>query len=182
MCLHTGINPDVFLLIVNFTITGKITSTDPKHATGVIDFLLNSHSYFLTYKLPHIRHNLMAALDENHSDINPAIVRFFDDYVHHVVKHFAYEERNLFPYMRAMAQGNTPEGYTINRFTSHHDRISEKLTELKNIILRYYTTSVPNLMYDVLVDLYNAESDLQSHNDIENLILVPMARKMEADK
>lgn len=182
VCGGAGIDPDIFLLIVNFTLTGKIEPAKPSYATGIIDFLLNSHSYFLSYKLPHIRNNLLAALDAHHSDINPAIVHFFDDYVEHVRKHFAYEERNVFPYVRALAGGNKPaSSYSIERFSIHHDRIAEKLSELKNIILRYYTTSLPNLMYDVLVDLYTAEKDLQSHNDIENLILIPLVRGMEAD-
>jgi hypothetical protein len=29
-------------------------------------------------------------------------------------------------------------------------------------------------MYDVLVDLYNAEEDLESHSEIENHILIPL--------
>ena len=70
--------------------------------------------------------------------------------------------------------------YSSVRFKNHHDRIAEKISELKNIILRYYVTSVPNLMYDVLVDLFTAESDLQNHNDIENFILIPLASELEA--
>ena len=53
------------------------------------------------------------------------------------------------------------------------------LVELKNIILRYYTTTVPNLMYDVLVDIYNCEEDLQSHADIENCLLIPIVADIE---
>ncbi|MDE6756020.1 MAG: hemerythrin domain-containing protein, partial [Muribaculaceae bacterium] len=53
------------------------------------------------------------------------------------------------------------------------------LAELKNIILRYYRTTVPNLMYDVLVDIYNCEEDLISHSDIENNLLIPMVYDLE---
>ncbi len=182
VCGEAGIDPDIFLLIVNFTLTGHIESARPEYASGIVDFLFNSHSYFLTYKLPHIRVNLLAALDAHHSDINPAIVQFFDDYVDHVKKHFAYEERNVFPYIRALVaqKPGATSSYSIERFKNHHDRIAEKISELKNIILRYYVTSVPNLMYDVLVDLFTAESDLQNHNDIENFILIPLASELEA--
>lgn len=181
VCGEAGIDPDIFLFIVNFTLTGHLSLPDESYAPGIVDFLLNSHSYILTYKLPHIRANLLAALDAHHSDINPAIVQFFDDYVEHVRKHFAYEERNVFPYVRDLAAGRPiTTTYTIERFRIHHDRIAEKLSELKNIILRYYTTSVPNLMYDVLVDLFTAEKDLKSHNDIENLILIPLTQRMES--
>lgn len=180
VCGEAGIDTDVFLLIVNFALTGRIGRLSTAYIPGIVDFLLKSHAYFLSYKLPHIRANLMAALDAEPADINPAIARFFDDYVDHVRRHFAYEERNVFPYLAALSEGRTPPtDYSIERFRAHHDRIAEKLAELKNIILRYYVTTVPNLMYDVLVDLFNAEADLQNHNDIENLILIPLARELE---
>ena len=108
VCGEAGIDTDVFLLIVNFTLTGRIAPLSTAYVPGIVDFLLNSHSYFLSYKLPHIRANLMAALDAAQSDINPAIVRFFDDYVDHVRRHFAYEERNVFPYLRDLAAGRSP--------------------------------------------------------------------------
>lgn len=182
VCGEAGIDTGVFLLIVNYTLGRPTDPAEGAQAGGIVDFLLNSHAYFLTYKLPHIRANLLAALDAHHSDINPAIVTFFDDYVGHVRRHFAYEERNVFPYVRALVEGTprSDSSYSIERFKNHHDRIAEKLSELKNIILRYYVTSVPNLMYDVLVDLFTAESDLQSHNDIENYILIPLAKELEA--
>ena len=34
-------------------------------------------------------------------------------------------------------------------------------------------------MYDGLVDLYNAEEDLDCHNDIENQILIPLVTMIE---
>ncbi|MDE6458798.1 MAG: hemerythrin domain-containing protein, partial [Muribaculum sp.] len=84
----------------------------------------------------------------------------------------------VFPYIRALVNGDHSD-YNINLFKRHHDEIGEKLTELKNIILRFYTTSMPNKMYDVLIDLYNAEEDLDSHNDIENHILIPLITMIE---
>lgn len=53
------------------------------------------------------------------------------------------------------------------------------MPKLKNIILRYYRTTVPNLMYDVLVDIYNCEEDLATHSDIENNLLIPMVYDLE---
>lgn len=180
VCNEQGIDTDIFLLIVNFIFSGKIISEKPSGvaATGIVDFLHNSHTYFLTYKFPHIRANLVNALDCHHSDINPAIMRFFDDYVEEVKKHFEYEETTLFPYIRQLAAGHRSD-YNIDIFRRHHDEIGEKLSELKNIILRYYSTSRPNLMYDALVDIFNCEEDLDIHNDIENYILVPMIAALE---
>lgn len=181
ICGESGIDTDVFLLIINYLISGRIEPgyLSGSHAVGIVDFLHNSHDYFLSYKLPHIRTNLLSALDEHHSDINPAIVQFFDDYVDLVRQHFRYEEDTVFPYIRGLAKGEK-SAYRIDTFRRHHDdEIGRKLAELKNIILRFYTTSMPNRMYDVLVDIFNCEEDLESHNDIENNILIPMISGLE---
>lgn len=180
VCTENGIDTDVFLFIVNFILTGRIDAErlPVVSPVAIVDFLHNSHDYFLKYKFPHIRQNLVSALEENHNDINPAIISFFDSYMEEVKKHFNYEEKRVFPYIKSLVNGDN-SGYSINLFKRHHDEIGEKLTELKNIILRFYTTSMPNRMYDVLVDLYNAEEDLDSHNDIENHILIPLITMIE---
>lgn len=181
LCEESRIHTDAFLLIINFLLTGEI---DAAALTGVVPgdivyFLHNSHDYYLTYKLPHIRANLIAALDGNHGDINPIIIRFFDDYTTLVKKHFNYEEKVVFPYVRALSEGGSSD-YSIDVFRRHHDdEIEEKLGELKNIILRYYSTSMPFKMYDALADIYNCEEDLKSHARIENDILIPMISRIE---
>jgi len=180
VCGETGISVDVFLLVINFIMSGNIDKElmSAVKPVEIVDFLHRSHAYFLTYKFPHIRGNLLKALDDNHSDINPIIVRFYDDFIRHVEHHFDYEERIVFPYIRDL---DTPKkyDYNISIFRQQHDEVGETLRELKNIILRYYTTGKPDVMYDVLVDIYNVEDDLNSHSEIENNILVPMVRAVE---
>lgn len=184
VCRDANIDTDTFLLIANFFLSGKTPQPKEsiKSAVGIVEFLHNSHDYFLGYKFPHIRANLVAALDETHSDINPAIVLFFDEYVKQVKKHFDYEEQNVWPYIRSLQSSGSESIYSIETFSKHHDEIGEKLSDLKNIILRYYTTSMPNRMYDVLVDIYTCEEDLSSHTDIENNILIPMISAIERQR
>ncbi len=181
LCDDSGIDVNVFLLMVNFLLSGTIDEklVGKVSASDVVDFLHNSHDYYLSYKFPHIRANLLNALDQHHSDINPIIINFFDDYIRLVRQHFKYEEEVVFPYVKSLAKG-VKTNYTIDVFRRHHDdEVSEKLSELKNIILRYYTTSMPYKMYDVLVDIYNCEEDLDSHAEIENSILIPMITRIE---
>ncbi len=184
VCHEADIDTSTFLLIVEFILSGRIpsTPTSVNTAVGIVNFLHNSHNYFLQYKFPHIRANLIQALDETHSDINPAIITFFDRYIKQVKKHFDYEEHTVWPYIRSLSQPSVQcPAYRIDDFRKHHDEIGEKLSDLKNIILRYYVTSMPNRMYDVLVDVYNCEEDLDSHNDIENNILIPMISRLEKE-
>ncbi len=181
LCEEAGINTECFLLIINYISSGKIDSKYLSEVcpTDITYFLRNSHDYYLNYKLPHIRSNLVDALDESQRSINPMIIRFFDDYVNLVKKHFAYEENIVFPYIDSLTHGSKGN-YNIDVFRRNHDyEIEEKLSELKNIILRYYSTSQPSKMYDALADIYNCEEDLTSHANIENHILIPMIERIE---
>lgn len=181
LCQESGINPSAFLLIINFLFTNKIDTrfiNDVK-ATDIIYFLHNSHDYYLDYKFPHIHRNLESALDESHENINPIILQFFNDYIDLVKKHFNYEEEIVFPYVRDLCRGKKSQ-YNIEVFRRNHDdEIEQKLSELKNVILRYYSTSKPFKMYDALADIYNCEEDLKSHAAIENQILIPMIAGIE---
>ena len=183
VCAQAGVNTHVFLLVVNFLLTGKMDmqQVNVGDVSRIVDFLHNSHTYFLDYKFPHIRKNLESSLDPTHVDINPAIMKFYDDFVAQVKLHFAYEESTVFPYIRSLLKGEH-SSYNISIFRQHHDEVAVKLTELKNIILLYYTTTKPDQMYDALVDIFNCEEDLESHSDIENNILIPAIQKVEQEK
>ena len=182
LCRENGINPALFVLIVNFMITGHLDESSARQnvrPTEVVDFLHNSHEYFLQYKFPHIRSILLQALDRDNDDINPAIVTFFDALIKQVEAHFTYEESVVFPYIRSLETGSKSD-YSIDVFRRQHDdEINATLRELKNVILRYYVTTLPNRMYDVLVDIYNVEDDLRSHTIIENRLLVPLVKAGE---
>ncbi len=183
LCAQSGINVQVFLLIVNFLLSCHIDTSrlSAVSAREVASFLHNSHDYYLQYKYPHIRANLLTALDPAHADITPIIVKYFDDYIHEVEAHFRYEEQKVFPYVESLSEGNYSGPYNIGMFTRRHDHeVGGKLAELKNIILRYYSTSVPYRMYDVLVDLYNCEDDLKQHAQVEDNILVPLISELES--
>lgn len=183
VCGEAGIDSGVFLLIVNFLLSGSLSRIEPsiKNAVGVADFLQRSHDYFLNYKFPHIRANLINSLEPSHDNVNPAIIQFLDSYIEQVKHHFNHENEVVFPYIRSL-DGDNPTDYSISVFRKSHEEVKEKLSDLKNIILRYYTTSKPDQMYDALVDIYNCEEDLESHALIENHILIPMVERLEKSR
>lgn len=180
-CDEANIDVDVFLLVINHIISRQLPDPiqiEKLRPMAIVDFLRKSHVYFVDYKFPEIRTKLLRALEESHNDINPIIVRFFDDFIRHIHHHFDYEENIVFPYIEAVASGEHTE-YDISIFRKQHDDVGDTLRELKNIILRYYSTAKHDLMYDVLVDIYNVEADLDSHADIENNIMVPRIEFLE---
>jgi len=180
VCRRNNIDTKALLLMLNYIRTGIIDTSlmDVVSPMEVVKFLKNSHDYFINYKFSHIRHNLVAALELEPNSTNDLILQFFDTFVEKVEEHFRYEEQKVFPYVNNLVNGRN-SNYTIGIFQRQHEEVGGALAELKNIILRYYRTSVPNLMYDVLVDIYNCEEDLTSHSDIENNLLIPMVSALE---
>lgn len=180
VCRRNDIDVKALLLVLNYIRTGIIDSSYISVVSPfeVVKFLKNSHDYFINYKFGHIRKNLIAALDLETNPTNNLILKFFDSFVKKVEDHFRYEENTVFPYVGDLVDGKE-SAYTIEIFERHHEEVVDALAELKNIILRYYRTTAPNLMYDVLVDIYNCEEDLASHSDIENNLLIPMVYDLE---
>ena len=62
-----------------------------------------------------------------------------------------------------------------------HDQIEAKLTELKNILIKYYPAleSCGKEMNGVLFDIFLCESELASHNDLENRLFIPAVAEVE---
>ena len=97
-----------------------------------------------------------------------------------VRKHMDYEEKTVFKYVDALINGNAPRNYQISTFSKHHDQVGEKLTELKNIIIKYCPAKAnENLLNAALFDIYACEAGLESHCKVEDYIFVPAILKLE---
>ena len=69
--------------------------------------------------------------------------------------------------------------YSIAIFRKRHDQVEAKLTELKNILIKYYPASSSNELNSVLFDIFTCEQDLASHNYIEDYLFIPGIQKLE---
>ena len=90
-----------------------------------------------------------------------------------------YEERTVFPYVTALLNGVHPGEYSIAVFRKRHDQVEAKLTELKNILIKYYPATSSNELNSVLFDIFTCEQDLASHNYIEDYLFVPAIQELE---
>ena len=158
---------------------GQVCDENGVHTDTFLGYLHNSHDYFLNFRLPAIRRNLLGAIDCGAKDIAIAILRFFDEYVAEVQKHMRYEERTVFPYVTALLNGVHPGEYSIAVFRKRHDQVEAKLTELKNILIKYYPATSSNELNSVLFDIFTCEQDLASHNYIEDYLFVPAIQELE---
>ncbi|HIX27814.1 MAG TPA: hemerythrin domain-containing protein [Candidatus Barnesiella excrementigallinarum] len=181
VCEECEVHIGTFLAVVNLLLD-EGDAEDYKGDISVealLGYLHNSHDYFLNFRLPTIRRNLLGAIDCGQKDIAIAILRFFDEYVAEVQKHMRYEETTVFPYVTSLLRGVRGGEYSIAVFRKRHDQVEAKLTELKNILIKYYPASSTNELNGVLFDIFTCEQDLASHNYIEDYLFVPAIQELE---
>lgn len=183
VCQMNGVDCVTFLTVVNFMTEGFSRlgdGTDELSIPALVDYLRQAHIYFLDFCLPGIRRKLIEAIDCSENDVSYLILKFFDEYMHEVRKHMEYEERTVFKYVDALMLGDAPKNYQISTFSKHHDQVGERLTELKNIIIKYCPTKANNnLLNAALFDIYACEEGLESHCHVEDFLFVPAILKVE---
>jgi regulator of cell morphogenesis and NO signaling len=177
VCRRNGVDTETFLAVVNFLAEG-ISATDFS-LEALIDYLHNAHDYFLSFRLPRLKTRLEEALTGGPDDVTFAICTFFDEYISEVHKHMAYEEKTVFPYVRALLNGQKKDRYNISIFTRRHDQIEMKMMELKNLLIKYYSGTASDNLNGVLYGIFDTEEDLASHNSIENNLFIPAIRALE---
>lgn len=70
--------------------------------------------------------------------------------------------------------------YSITNYAEEHNNIEEKLTDLKNIIIKYLPPADnQDVVFRILQKLFKLENDLNYHAAIEERILVPKIMAME---
>lgn len=183
VCRQNNVDTSTFLTVVNFLLEDESVAA-PYAASSLsleslISYLHNSHDYFLKFRLPHIRAKLLQAISNTTDDVTFVIRRFFDEYAEEVNKHMLYEEKTVFPYVRALLTGERNPKYNISIFMKRHDQIELKIAELKNILIKYFPGATNNMLNSVLFDIFSTEEDLASHNRIEDSLFIPAILELE---
>ena len=122
------------------------------------------------------------------NDVNMLILQFFDQYADEVRRHMEYENRYVFSYVEAILGNSEPtSSFSMTTFASRHKQldghhIEAKLTELKNIIIKYYPAKAyNNLLNSVLFDIFSCEKELAMHCLLEDFLLVPAVLRFEKE-
>ena len=184
VCQTNQVDCHTFLAVVNFINKGHSRSSLPYvdlSVQALMYYLKNAHHYFLDFQLPTIRRKLLEAIDcSTDGEVTILILKFFDGYVQEVRNHMNYEDAHVFTYVEKLLKGEKDEAYDINMFVRHHHHIDEKLTELKNSIIKYYPVNQNAYrMNSVLFDIFNCEKDLALHTDVEDYLFVPAVLQLE---
>ena len=163
VCATHNVHTPTFLAIVNYKVfRQRVVPTDIDIDTLQM-YLRNAHTYFLDFRLPRLRRALIEAVNpaDPNSQIPILILRCFDEFVEEIRIHIEHEN-----------EGNYEEH-------EHDDqRITDKLTEIKNLIIKYYPAEIGNLrisypLISVMSDLWHTEQDFADHCAIEDDILRP---------
>jgi len=185
VCRQHAVDTRTFLAVVNFLTEGKCGAVQADReerlsVEALIAYLHNAHDFFIKFRLPHLRGKLAEAIkDDCPDDAAFIITRFFDEYAGEVEKHMKYEEKTVFPYVRKLLAGEKDDKYNISIFRKRHDQIELKITELKNLLIKYYPGKGSHLLNSVLFDLFATEQDLSSHNLVEDCLFVPAILAIE---
>ncbi len=181
VCEQYGVDTETFLSIANFFIDRNLSLINLKklNVVDLINYLHTAHRYFLDYRLPAIREQLIDAISSTDKDVRVVFLQFYDEYVKEVNNHMSYEEDVVFPYVRKLLKGELDARYSIDVFRKKHDQIELKIIEFKNIFIKYYPGKDSFQLQNVLFEFFATEHDLASHNIIEDEVFVPVVAILE---
>lgn len=179
VCRENGVDCSTFLAVANL-IAGKNYTAYSVSLPALIDYLKRAHTYFSDFILPTIRRKLIEAINCNDvNDVAFLILKFYDDYTVEVENHMKYENDTIFVYVEKLMRGLPTGKFNISKYSVSHDNGSQKLKELKDIVIRHYRQPNNDQLNSALYDIINCENDLISHSEIEERLFVPAVMKLE---
>lgn len=183
VCTENKVDATTFLAVVNLMFDpASTTEIEAISVRTLTNYLHNAHRYFLDFRLPAIRRKLIEAVNCSQHDVAFAIMRYYDEYFAEVNRHMEYEEQTVFPYVEALLAGRATDDYSIDQFRRQHDRVEEHLSELKQILIKYYPAGGSNELNDVLYDIFTCEKELSSHNAVEDALFIPAVERLSNER
>ena len=178
-CKEDNVHMESFLAVSNF-LYGQNYSQFEISLSALMGYLRKAHTHFLDFLLPSIRRKLIEAI--NCSDINDVaflLLKFFDDYVKEVHNHMEHENDEVFCYVTNLLSGVTNEQFRITDYSSHHNSMTEKLSQIKDLFIRHYHVKDNEILTSALFDIIYCGNELKNHCEIENKLFIPAVEKLE---
>lgn len=190
LCNENQLNKAVFIAIANlyngFNPEG-IDRFQADNARTIITFLKNSHQFYLNEKIPEIL-EIIDHLFQNGTARKTEIKLiedFFTEYSREVKEHLDYEDEIAFPYFLELlsptyGSQRTRNPFSVQEYQDHHTDIESKLNDLKQLLVKHISLKNDrSLKRKLLANLFELEYDLTIHSVIEELMLIPLVRKIE---
>lgn len=195
LCNERQINTSFFLDIINTFINKSYFPTEKMREYSIqtiVDYLRATHQYYLKTVIPAIEDDIAGVRQScrRRCENMRFIDTFYQNYKDELLQHIHNEERKFFPFALALAniQEQTADlkslhkqyGFSYSAHIKEHEEVIVKLTDLKIILIKYvppdYDTNIGN---DLLARLFAFERDINDHERLEDIILVPALKKVE---
>jgi DNA-binding CsgD family transcriptional regulator/iron-sulfur cluster repair protein YtfE (RIC family) len=191
ICQEQSIDSDFFLLMANTFLhpeyfpDKKLKNVDVKL---LLLYLANTHDHYISEKIPYLESLVETFLAELPSLAKLQLEKFFTEYIKEVVDHIEYEEKTVFPYINDLVRfaehhstEKTSFNYSIKEFEEKHNDIEEKLSDLKNLLVKYFPYN-SNRYQRILIlnELFDLEQDLVNHARLEDKVLIPIVEELES--
>jgi len=160
----------------------------------IIDYLSNTHDYYLRVKIPEIQDYIdnmeLKVKAENHKNI-VLLNGFFNEYKEELRLHLEKEEKYVFPYIldieNAIRKKDISEDLynkilnnSIENYERNHEDAEVKLNDLKNLVIKFMPPVLcRELCQNLLIEIFRLESDLANHANIEDKVLIPKIKLLE---
>ena len=158
----------------------------------IVDYLKETHNYYKKKILPEIEDNIDRLIKSCPVDCDnlKLIEEFYKEYKDELEYHLNNEEKRFFPYIIALTetQESPPNlkeirkkyNFSYEIHNSEHENVVAKLFDFKNILIKYLPpTYDQDLGNNLLSDLFVFEKDLNDHERLEDVILLPALQKIE---
>lgn len=184
VCKENNFDTNCFLFLANYQTNKSIMNVAEEFEALPLEPFLHylncSHGYFLERRLPNIRRKLELVFSASEQKLQNVILNFFDKYMKEVRKHMEYEDEVVFPYIYSLLKHDRSNAYSINIFEERHNDIEGKMSDLKQILLKYVPSTIDQmLLVNILTELYMSEEELDTHTTIEDNLVIPRVKRME---
>ncbi len=191
ICLENNLNPELFLTFANLYNGIQYSPKEPltfNDILNIIKYLKNNHRFYTEEIYPNILRTIQQMADINDHKEMALVPQFFLDYFNEVAEHLNYENEVVYPYIIDLYnQQNNPSStkvqrnYSANEYKEHHNDIEDKLTDLKNLLIKYLPhKNDQTIRRKLILKLFDLENDLNIHSQIEEMILIPLVTEMES--
>lgn len=182
ICNSKGINPLLFASLCNLYNGYDKQLFEPQTIDDfnqLIDFLENSHRYYLDEMYPEIKHFIKKLSEINDTADIKMLDKFFESYFLEVKKHLEYEQKKVFPLFRLICNGGSGIPDLKKSKKISHSDIETKLADLKNLLLKHIKlVDKDGAKRKLLSAIFEFQFDLTIHSIIEDKILMPSIMKI----
>jgi regulator of cell morphogenesis and NO signaling len=193
---ENNIDTIFFVELCNLVVSGG--NVRPKYierfkTNWTIIYLTKSHNAYLTNYLVRIANfiqELKSSEPERAGDLS-ILSNFFSEYTKDFKEHLKYEDEIIFPYINTLETAYEQNSYndiivsqikknSVIDYIKHHDSLYVQLNDLKNLFIKYLPAFKDEIrIINGLAIMYELETDLRTHELIENNILFSKVITME---